>query len=204
MGGRGQASGCQERGRTRDLVVRLVEELLTGGWEEQAAGCQEEKKAWDLVMMMVVEHAAGHQEGGWSTGLRALSPSVQCGTNIQISEYIKISLDKYKHSSKYLLIFSRVNIFGYTFMIYLYLRIYLDIHSSNIYESELISNHCFPKWFFLVKNGSIWLNNNTQYKKLPKYSKTILGKLCYIRINYNILDKYVHLPKYLFIFSKAN
>ena len=47
------------------------------------------KKGLGLSMMMVVEHAAGHQEGGWSTGLRAISPSVQCGTNIRISEYIK-------------------------------------------------------------------------------------------------------------------
>ena len=45
--------------------------------------------------------------------------SDQCGTNIRIFEYIQIYLDKYIHSSKYSSIFSKANIFGYSFVIYL-------------------------------------------------------------------------------------
>ena len=47
---------------------RLAKELVAGGREKQAAGCQEEKRTWDLVVVLVVEQAAGHQEGGWTTG----------------------------------------------------------------------------------------------------------------------------------------
>ena len=45
------------------MVVGLVEELLAGGREDQAAGCQEEGRTWNLVVVLVVEQAAGHQEG---------------------------------------------------------------------------------------------------------------------------------------------
>ena len=34
--------------------------------------------------------------------------------------------------------FSRANLFGYSFVIYLYPQIYLVIHSSNIYDSKYI------------------------------------------------------------------
>ena len=77
----------------------------------------------------------------------ALSPNVlssvyyisgQCGTNIRIFEYIRIYFDEYIHSSKYSLIFSKANIFGYSFVIYLRWRIYSDIHLSNIYDIKYI------------------------------------------------------------------
>ena len=62
----------------------------------------------------------------------------QCGTNIQIFEYIQIYLDNYIHSYKYLSIFRKANIFGYSFLIYLHRRIYSDIHLLNIYDSKYI------------------------------------------------------------------
>ena len=49
---------------------------------------------------------------------------LQCGMNIQIFKYIQICLVKYIHLSKYWLIFSKANIFGYSFVIYLYWQIY--------------------------------------------------------------------------------
>ena len=45
--------------------------------------------------------------------------TVRCWMNIRIFEYIRIYLDEYIHSSKYSLIFSKANIFGYSFVIYL-------------------------------------------------------------------------------------
>ena len=70
----------------------------------------------------------------------------QCGTNIWIFEYIRIYLDEYIHSSIYLLIFFKANIFGYSFVIYLCWRIYSDIHSSDIYDSKYIFEFSmFPK-----------------------------------------------------------
>ena len=57
-------------------------------------------------------------------------------------------LDKYIHSQKYLLIFSRANLFGYSFVIFLSCRIYSDIHSSNIYGNEFIRIFIRPKnWY---------------------------------------------------------
>ena len=73
----------------------------------------------------------------------------QCGTNIWIFEYIRIYLDKYIHLSKYSSIFSKANIFGYSFVIYFCWQICWDIHSSSIYDSEYI-------WIFIVSQN--WLN----------------------------------------------
>ena len=73
---------------------------------------------------------------------------------------IWIYLDKYVHSPKYLLIFSKANLFWYAFVIYLSWQIYSDIHSSMIYGNEYIqifiwSQNC-SKWFKMVQNGPIW------------------------------------------------
>ena len=92
----------------------------------------------------------------------------QCGTNLRIFEYIQIYLDKYIHSFKYLLIFFGANIFGYSFVIYLYWRMYLDIHSSNIYDSKyiwiFIVSKKWLKWLLLVQNSLIRAQNNTKYE----------------------------------------
>ena len=105
----------------------------------------------------------------------------QCGTNIKIFEYIQIYLDKYIHLSKPLLIFSKANIFGYSFVINLYWGIYLDIHSSNIYDSKYNLNfHCFPK---MVKNDYYWSkmvqygSKITQNMKIAKIVQNNLGKV---------------------------
>ena len=71
--------------------------------------------------------------------------SGQCWTNIWIFKYIWIYLGEYIHSFKYSLIFPRTNIFGYSFVIYLYWQIYSDIHLSNSYDKEYI-------WIFSVSN----------------------------------------------------
>ena len=52
--------------------------------------------------------------------------------------------------AKYLLIFSRANIFRYSFVIFLSLQIYSDIHSSNIYGSEYIRIFICPKKIIFV------------------------------------------------------
>ena len=83
----------------------------------------------------------------------------QCGTNIQIFKYIRIYLDKYIHLSKYSLIFSKADIFGYSFVIYSYWRTYLDIHSSNIYDSKYIWIFIVSKkWLKMVLMGPKWFN----------------------------------------------
>ena len=79
--------------------------------------------------------------------------------NIRIFEYIQIYLDEYIHSSKYSLIFSKANIFEYSFVIYLCWRIYSDIHLSNIYDSEYIWIFIVSqKWLKIVIIGLKWFN----------------------------------------------
>ena len=76
--------------------------------------------------------------------------SKQCGTKILILEYIRIYLGKYIHSLKYLLIFSRTNLFGYSFVTYFSWRIYSDIHLFNIYGHKYIQ--IFIHALFLLTN----------------------------------------------------
>ena len=45
-------------------------------------------------------------------------------------------------------VFSNANIFGYSFVIYSYWKIYLDIHAFNIYDSEYI-------WIFIVSQNCL-------------------------------------------------
>ena len=87
----------------------------------------------------------------------------QCWTNIRIFKYIQIFLDKYIHLSKYSSIFSKANIFGYSFVIYLCWRIYSDIHSSNIYDSKYI-------WIFIVsqKRLKIVIISPKWFNMVPK------------------------------------
>ena len=69
---------------------------------------------------------------------------------------------EYVHLAKYLLVFSRPNIFGYSFVIYLCWQIYSDIHSSNIYDSEYI-------WIFIVSQK--WLKMVIIGPKCSKITK---------------------------------
>ena len=115
----------------------------------------------------------------------------QRGTNIRIFEYIRIYLDEYIHSSKYLVIFSKANIFGYSFVIYLCWQIYSDIHSSNIYDSEyiwiFIVSQKGKKLLLLVETGSIWFQNNKKYENgqnSPKQSWENYLIFKYIRISW--------------------
>ena len=55
------------------------------------------------------------------------------------------NVDKYIHSQKYWLIFSRANLFGYSFVIFLSFRTYSDIHLSNIHSNEYIQIFIHPK-----------------------------------------------------------
>ena len=68
---------------------------------------------------------------------------------------------------KYSWIFFKANIFGYSFVSYLYWQIYSDIYSSNIYDSKyiwiFIVSQKWLKWLLLVQNGLIWVQNNTKY-----------------------------------------
>ena len=88
-----------------------------------------------------------------------IGPLGQCGTNIRILEYIRIYLDKYIHSSQYSLNFFKANIFGYSFVIYLYWEIYSEIHLSNIYDSKYIWIFSDSKqWLKMVFIGPKWFN----------------------------------------------
>ena len=98
--------------------------------------------------------------------------TVQCGTNILIFEFIWIYLDKYIHLSKYSLIYSKTNMFGYSFVIYLNWWIYSDIHSSNIYDREYIWIFIVSqKWFKMVIIVSKWFNMGPKYHKIWKFQK---------------------------------
>ena len=66
-----------------------------------------------------------------------------CGTNSQIFKYIQIYLDKHIHLSQYLLIYSRQNILGYSFVMYLYYQIYLVVKNT----------YC---WLFHSPNKSVY------------------------------------------------
>ena len=77
----------------------------------------------------------------------------------RIFEYIRIYLDKYIHLSEYSSIFSKANIFGYSFVIYSCCWIYSDIHWSNIYDSEYIWIFIvFQKWFKKIYYWCKWFN----------------------------------------------
>ena len=97
---------------------------------------------------------------------------IQCGANIRIFDYIRIYLGKYIHSSKYLLIFSKANIFGYSFVIYLFWQISSDIHSSNIYDSKFI-------WIFIVsqKCSKIGINSPKCFNMGPKKLNMKMAKI---------------------------
>ena len=49
--------------------------------------------------------------------------------------------------------FSRANLFGYSFVIFLLCRIYSDIHSSNIYSNEYIRIFIRPKIWYSSHTG---------------------------------------------------
>ena len=94
---------------------------------------------------------------------------LQCGTNIWIIKYIWIYWDKYFICLNILIfnIFSRPNILGYSFVIYLYLQIYLNIHCSismiaNIFEFSLFLKN-IKNWLIMVQNGSICVQKHTKY-----------------------------------------
>ena len=74
------------------------------------------------------------------------------GQIMRYSIYLYI-LDKYIHSQKYSLIFCRLNLFEYSFVIFLSCQIYLDIHLSNMYGNKYIRIFIRPKKLYSSHTG---------------------------------------------------
>ena len=83
--------------------------------------------------------------------LNTKMPKIVQNSVVQIIGYSNIfkHFGQYIHSQKLSLIFSRANLFGYSFVILLSCKIYSDIHSSNIYSNKYIPIFICPKQGYL-------------------------------------------------------
>ena len=75
--------------------------------------------------------------------------SKQYWANNLIFKYIKIIWMNILTGKKHLLLFSRANLFGYSFLIFLSCRIYSVIHLFNIYGNKYIWIFIHPKKLYL-------------------------------------------------------